>query len=390
MFTRPLDVHDNSAQDAGKDKFDDQIDYAPVWIAGVGSHIALLRSVSIDVDPMCWIACSTARYFIDLLPFARLLWAHTDLNFSIQFVRSGRCLDAAIHSHIPPDSWTWQYFRTDEKVQAFNNILQSIGTQDQLHLRRYAYAPRLMQMIRVPLTVQFDVIERAKAVVAFTPGAVSAEIGTWVFFDITACGKSLTVAPQQYTAQQFTLPWRILEKVINLCTLETDRITVDLDTRKMIGFNTNILGVSQVIRMTTQTLWHYLQSEPEITIKMTTREGQSSFNGFEALWSWYETTSMMIPGWLSKADWMRGDEDRDLAALAALTVHMNFEPEMTIDLTDVNVLLNDFLRFSVLLFPSQRKTTLHFRFTNPQDPSLTIECTYSLSHLESAILNQPS
>ena len=271
LFSRVLDQECHGLYDQTKS--------AVKWITSIGSQISLVSKILIDADALCPATCHMAYGHQDILPLLRIVWANPGSASKIVYAHTGRKLDDAVHPH-PMGNVQPNVFRIP--IQVRNNLLQTLGYQDALDLKRYVRFERVLPSILVSnFTTETTPLSGWILYHSSDPRLTYQQVEKR--FDILAGGASVHVEPQS-DVNFMALPWIAHEDIISYVCNSGKPVVFDLDKKVVNGLQMSLLSVNRRIRMTA--ISHHDQQPTQFVLKMATHDTTTDFNKFQNLKRW--------------------------------------------------------------------------------------------------------
>ncbi|KAB2099414.1 hypothetical protein AG0111_0g12354 [Alternaria gaisen] len=223
MFSRPLYRHDGRNGDDCVEHDDESYfvtNYVAQWLQNLGSQLKLLNEVRIDVGALCPDICTRGMEFFSILKLVRMLWRYPYLADVIAFSQreptDREKNDFGMFKH-PEEEHDMEH------AERLQGILIAIGVQDVLNLKRYASMDLLVTNIEIESSLDYGYVTGPNLELKFeTP---EYEAVRWP-------EKSETpLSP----LEDLNLP--LMRKIFSLVTFPADQVILDLDLRKVYGFN---------------------------------------------------------------------------------------------------------------------------------------------------------
>jgi hypothetical protein len=235
IISRALDRHDEDDQ-YGEGIHDfynyHQFTYAPRWLSGLGSQIALLKNVVIDMDGSCPSSCELHLDRFNVLPLLRILWKYPEHAHTITFAHTGRKV-----SHHVND--TNLETRNGGLPQLFTRLFQALVTEDALNLRRCTRHDRLLRAVNV-----------------FLPelcGSISHKNSSWIReaeskFAIGPAGDILHIVDRWPKSSFSGLSAQLKQRILCSVFMPAESVVFDLNSRTVHGLEKKILHLYKFTR----------------------------------------------------------------------------------------------------------------------------------------------
>jgi hypothetical protein len=270
IISRALNRHDvDHHRPYDKDEYW-QLLYASVWLSRLGSQASLLRTVVVDVDPMCPAHCPHSKNEFDILPFVRFLWFQANENCSLVFAHTGRELSG--HKVHTGASSTPKRKRAD----TYNNILNALVKQDILGFKIFGQPKRFLKAISVSTWDDVASIHYADK---------KRNYSHLDHLEISDAGRMLRVKhPSQEGNRLLSMSWDILYQIFShvRSSYLSSEVVFDLNSRTVHGLAMNILQVSKEMRSEEFAPFSAAMRIP-ITVKASANKIITAFNHFVAL-----------------------------------------------------------------------------------------------------------
>lgn len=222
LFTPPLDEHEDiNCASLG----------ASLWMSAIGSNARLVQDIIIDVGPRCHDQCSEGNpRSIDLENVARLIWNSKENELRVTFQDSGRRLlpevDAEQEERLSEwEEWTY----TDTHLsELMNNLLRILAYEDILQMRRYSRFGRTIEA-----KLQIGIEDEELQVYHHVYSTYTRH------FRILEQGSKIEEIDHPFGSRSSIqrMPPQVTYKVMRLCNMCSNEITVDLNARKIHGVN---------------------------------------------------------------------------------------------------------------------------------------------------------
>ncbi|KAH6642901.1 hypothetical protein C7974DRAFT_351893 [Boeremia exigua] len=261
IITRALPCHDEYLNSSGCNEFN-QINYAPVWLSGIGSQIDLLRQVLIDVGTTCF-SLWRMEAVCKIKPLLILFWSYPELESKVEFSPTKGRVAHPVEATARPTN------EARDRAELLNGIMKSLGTQDILNLKRYRHLNRLLGCISV-----FDGSKKLQVDFPATHSAV---------YKASNDGTSFRPCPRQPPENLLLiLPKNVLCRICEFLKCSSLGIVADLNNRTVGGLDIRILQAVKFLRIGRSLLVSSLLAHP-ITVKASTTMAKTSFDDFSAL-----------------------------------------------------------------------------------------------------------
>ena len=122
-----------------------QINYAPIWLASLGSQMKLIRKVVIDISTVCDWNCGSAEIDQNLLPLLRKVWNGDLVRCSISFARYSRLTNRCSGSSHPSN----EEEDIEENAARLNKAFMALERDETLHLRRLSNSELLLSSVSI-------------------------------------------------------------------------------------------------------------------------------------------------------------------------------------------------------------------------------------------------
>lgn len=222
----------------------------------------------VDFSSLCPPKRTIGISTLNILPLARVIWANPNIKCQIVFEDANRKLERELHT-----DWSDDKLGADIETEVLNNILHVVAVEDTLNVKRYGACERLMNSIWVSRNL--------KMVGVHYPTARFA--GPLPRFSVFDKGKVLQ-RTKQASSDLFYNKYSYINSNIITAILNTyGGICIELDRKRIRGFNINLLWVDR--RMRESLLSNFWKDTP-VTVQMTVTNPNNLASGLELLRKW--------------------------------------------------------------------------------------------------------
>ncbi|KAH7079868.1 hypothetical protein BKA63DRAFT_505230 [Paraphoma chrysanthemicola] len=257
------------------------IDSALTWIASIGSHASMVSTILIDADGICLCPCPLAFKYMNvrLLRLLRIMWKDSGTRMKISFKHTGRVLEVT-----PPYTPPQRLQSSPCPATFLHNLLEALGTQDMLELKRYAKFDRLLYSIMVQAAQDDSGQWRTSGVIWQSSPRRKALRRTFLKrFTIMDEGKTVIYDPPS-GGSLGRMNLDLYRTIFDLARHSETPVEFELDKQVAEGLPLNLLSVDRssryaAVRRRTPRSGRY-------SLKMSTQDRITSFDGFHALRKW--------------------------------------------------------------------------------------------------------
>ncbi|KAH7086169.1 hypothetical protein FB567DRAFT_593121 [Paraphoma chrysanthemicola] len=259
------------------------ISSALTWIASIGSHVSMVSTILIDADGICLCPCPLAVSMnVSLLQLLRIMWKDSGTRMKISFKHTGRVLEVK-----PPYSLPRSIQSSPCRTTFLHNLLEALGTQDMLELKRYAKFDRLMNSITVRAVwddsgqwhrsgrIQRSVPKRKASNRIFSKTFTIKDDGKTVIFDSPSGSMLGRIKSQQLN---------LYRTIFDLARHSDTPVEFELNKQVASGLPMNLLTVDRASR--NAALRCRTPRSGRYSLILSTQDTSTSFDGFHALQRW--------------------------------------------------------------------------------------------------------
>ncbi|KAF1955229.1 hypothetical protein CC80DRAFT_493169 [Byssothecium circinans] len=253
---------------------EDQAGLAAKWMSGLGSQVAMLKKVIIDLDRTCdWPCCAESspgagnfEHGVDVFGLLKLLWANSDAQIDIRFC----------HSRGPSHLRRGYYLHRGLRTRTLATVLTTLA-EDELGVKKYWRTIKALYILRngTQGAVLFDTTRQPSG------PRWSHDASHWLF-DITANGDTVEFCASSPPLGLRNLPSNALSRIIHHVNTAPDHASVDLTEKTIDGADPVLTSVSQLTRRDSETA--YLKNN--FDVKMTSTDPTTLFSSFDTLRKW--------------------------------------------------------------------------------------------------------
>jgi hypothetical protein len=207
----------------------------------------------------------------EILPLARFMWRHSDVECPITFQTSGRV----------PQGHLVQSNAAETHRKILHNFSNAVIEEDALNIKRYAYSDRLLANVSLNPRLNSVVVDYKATTTANEPSPET--------FHVTQLASSprFTKLPSvTVRLGLYSLTGIPINRVQEFTCLSSIDVTLDLDTRNLHGLDISFFQESEVMIYGTEDL--KVPVNIILIITATSDKSESNFNHFSSLGELYD------------------------------------------------------------------------------------------------------